>query len=600
MVRRPGPHVTMLLKLNQQLHAATPRHALLKFWKPLFAAHFAPNAAFHIDLKSADAQNLCSFKLPLQLMPNLWKSKYEAGMISERFLLDNPIEHAYSDDSTVVDCPSTLIISNYPQSVVLTDGHLRVWFNPAHKIFRWEFSARAHQELFTPTAFNPPAPPHPHCTEYGVPKNLLELMLVAEAINRLSDKIDNEVNQIVASNTPAAHSVPHPATSPIGPNSAAPNAANAPSSTPSMSPLDPCALATEITSNEQSTGNAYRAMLSQFGGSQALSVDPALSAKQMQIPSPSSAIMPSTLTPNNRTDAARSLLSQVISPEEATANAINNALSWRNDQSQPLHTSEMLTNILEETFRSSLAPDNENMRQRIQRQTLAPTDHLTGQIAELGDAQDGRQSSSAIGAAAAAAASGQGGWGVDLSSSAKQSFGDALDAQLALQASTLNASLNLAGITGQKATPMRHAGNPGLSLFQSQVGALDGRKSSTNRGNRAAANMRATGNTLYREFSDVELLKRMSVKSKQEQQADVRSNGAMGINGSAVFGLTSGSQGSYSHLSGELVSKLVKDESSMVGGHGSTASITGKKSRRSSVADGREKRQKSARGGNTV
>ncbi|KAI0565603.1 hypothetical protein FGB62_17g440 [Gracilaria domingensis] len=418
-------------------------------------------------------------------------------------------------------------------------------------------------------------------------------MLVAEAINKLNDKIDAEVTQIVsqAASNPAALAVPNPVTPAIPSNPVASTPANVRSSTPSASHLNQSALATEITNNEQSSGNAYRALLSQLGGSQALPLDPTLAAKQVQVPSPS------TLTPNNRTDAARSLLAPSISADEATVNAIN-ALNWRNDHSQSLQTPELLKNILEETFRSSLAPENSTVRRPAQRQTASPTDHLTRQIAEFSEAQDRRRPPSAIDAVAAAA-SGQAGWGVDISASAKHSFSEALDAQMSLQAAAGNAALGIPGVAGQKRAPMRQTANAGLSLFQAQTAAMDGRKArgaGGGRGNRTGSNMRNSGNALYREFSDVEMLKRISsAKAKQDQKAEARSNGSLGMNGSAAGGLTSGSQGSYSHLSGEVGSKRTKDESSVVIGHGGSGS--GKKSRRSSNADGREKRQKVVNGG---
>ena len=69
-----------------------------------------------------------------EILPRLFKVKYENGAIKEHYHLEMPIEHKYSSNQTVLQCEKVTHETVFQQLRVYHVGRLRVAFSPDLKV----------------------------------------------------------------------------------------------------------------------------------------------------------------------------------------------------------------------------------------------------------------------------------------------------------------------------------------------------------------------------------------------------------------------------------------------------------------------------------
>lgn len=202
----PGVYIQRLISLNTEQQNNAGRKSLEKFWKPLIYSYFASDARIHIDLKCQNTNRHRSVKLPVGALPGLWKAKYDAGVVEERMLLEDPSEVTPMNGPVTVDCPKTVTVTSYMKSTVVANGHLRVGFNSQKMIVSWEYTSLDHQELFSRASLSTGSIPPPACSEFGIPSSVVRLMYNAENFNDLSEKMSDTIDKLLTD----AKIVPNP------------------------------------------------------------------------------------------------------------------------------------------------------------------------------------------------------------------------------------------------------------------------------------------------------------------------------------------------------------------------------------------------------
>eukprot|EP00177_Eucheuma_denticulatum_P004766 GFKZ01008661.1.p1 GENE.GFKZ01008661.1~~GFKZ01008661.1.p1 ORF type:complete len:774 (+),score=121.58 GFKZ01008661.1:118-2322(+) len=193
-----GDYIQLLNRFNRDQRQGASNVSVDRFWKHLIANYFAPEATLHIDLISQNTKESQSIKVPVEALPRIWESKVEAGTKEERTLMEDPCEYLLPSGVVVVDCLTTVIITKYEHSVVLTDGHLRVSFHRNKKILAWEFSTTRHEELVSKAGLTAGSPLGPSLSEFGIPFSVVLQMTIANDLHSMRDKIGQEVAKIAA------------------------------------------------------------------------------------------------------------------------------------------------------------------------------------------------------------------------------------------------------------------------------------------------------------------------------------------------------------------------------------------------------------------
>lgn len=196
-----GPYVQQVMNFNREQQRGTKAHSLERFWKPLIASYFSADANLHLSLRSDKNNKARTIRMPVEALPRIWRCKLECGMRSERMLLENACEFEMAGGMVVVDCPRTVILTRFAHSMVQTNGHLRVGFRKSGKIALWEFSAQIHEEMFSERILNASGivtVPRPACSEYGVPEEVLRLMMIANDVNDIAGRIGTEIAKLAA------------------------------------------------------------------------------------------------------------------------------------------------------------------------------------------------------------------------------------------------------------------------------------------------------------------------------------------------------------------------------------------------------------------
>ncbi|KAH9616838.1 hypothetical protein KSS87_022379, partial [Heliosperma pusillum] len=87
------------------------------------------------------------FEATVEVLPRLFKIKYESGTLDELLYVDMPREYQNSCGQIVLDYAKAIQESVFDQLRVVRDGQLRIVFSTDLKICSWEFCARRHEEL---------------------------------------------------------------------------------------------------------------------------------------------------------------------------------------------------------------------------------------------------------------------------------------------------------------------------------------------------------------------------------------------------------------------------------------------------------------------
>ncbi|KAF7829766.1 transcriptional corepressor SEUSS-like [Senna tora] len=165
-VYEPGMCARRLtLYMCQQQHR--PEDNNIEFWRAFVAEYFAPNAKkkWCVSMYGSGRQTtgvfpqdvwhceICNrkpgrgFEATAEVLPRLFKIKYESGTLEELLYVDMPREYPNSSGQIVLDYAKAIQESVFEQLRVVRDGQLRIVFSPDLKICSWEFCARRHEEL---------------------------------------------------------------------------------------------------------------------------------------------------------------------------------------------------------------------------------------------------------------------------------------------------------------------------------------------------------------------------------------------------------------------------------------------------------------------
>ncbi|CAH9101693.1 unnamed protein product [Cuscuta europaea] len=151
--------------MYQQQHR--PEDNSIEFWRKFVAEYFAPNAKkkWCVSMYGSGRQTngvfpqdvwhceICNrkpgrgFEATVEVLPRLFKIKYESGTLEELLYVDMPCEYQNSSGQIVLDYAKAIQESVFEQLRVVRDGQLRIVFSPDLKIVSWEFCARRHEEL---------------------------------------------------------------------------------------------------------------------------------------------------------------------------------------------------------------------------------------------------------------------------------------------------------------------------------------------------------------------------------------------------------------------------------------------------------------------
>lgn len=143
-----------------------PEDNNIEFWRKFVSEYFAPNAkkkwcvsmyggrqATGVFPQEAWQCEICNrrpgrgFEATFEVLPRLFKIKYESGTLEELLYVDMPRERENSSGQIVLDYAKAIQESVFEQLRVVRDGQLRIVFSPDLKICSWEFCARRHEEL---------------------------------------------------------------------------------------------------------------------------------------------------------------------------------------------------------------------------------------------------------------------------------------------------------------------------------------------------------------------------------------------------------------------------------------------------------------------
>lgn len=390
-------------------------------------------------------------------------------------LLEDPCEFLLHNGVVVVDCPRTLIVTVYEHSMVLTDGHLKVSFQKDKKILYWEFSSQNHEEVFSRAACGGLGAVLPSsCSEYGMPDSVFQLMMIANDVHNLADKISTQVTKIASDPQKVSGlvNVTRIAEQKMGGGF---------SQFPS-----------------QSTGHAFRAISSVFDGA----------SMERGMPLGSAGITHGGTGGSSSTrgfagdldmDMKNTMKNETMNPRDV----LN---SWRLDHlnhyagSGPQNADQrhvaVFPNVLDEAVRSPF-PGAEGDDFQGARMAYGELNVSTkGFNTNMSDMRSKQRGQSAIDGVAAAA-TGHGGWGAASSTrgerNTKEIETDGLGTSMQLLNTATNANLTLrpeSGCGGRNNSSRQRA-PPGLSLFTPQPNDIErGNKGTTRRGRGAKGGSR--------------------------------------------------------------------------------------------------------------
>ncbi|GAV88546.1 LIM_bind domain-containing protein [Cephalotus follicularis] len=168
-IYEPGTCARRLTQyMYQQQHR--PENNNIDFWRRFVAEFFAPNAkkrwcvslygnsrqtngVFPQHLQDLWHCQICNhkpgrgFETTAEVLPRLFKIKYDSGTLEELLYVDMPREYQNASGQVILDYAKVIQESVFEQLRVVRDGQLRIVFSPDLKIFSWEFCARCHEEL---------------------------------------------------------------------------------------------------------------------------------------------------------------------------------------------------------------------------------------------------------------------------------------------------------------------------------------------------------------------------------------------------------------------------------------------------------------------
>ncbi|KAL2513061.1 Transcriptional corepressor SEUSS [Abeliophyllum distichum] len=214
--------------MYQQQHR--PEDNNIEFWRKFVAEYFAPNAKkkWCVSMYGSCRQTtgvfpqavwhceICNrkpgrgFEATFEVLPRLFKIKYESGTLEELLYIDMPREYQNSSGQIVLDYAKAIQESVFEQLRVVRDGQLRIVFSPDLKICSWEFCARRHEELIPRRLLIP------QVSQLGAAAQKYQAATQNASSNTPPSELQNNYNVFVASARQLAKSLEVPLVNDLG------------------------------------------------------------------------------------------------------------------------------------------------------------------------------------------------------------------------------------------------------------------------------------------------------------------------------------------------------------------------------------------------
>ncbi|XVE95622.1 hypothetical protein REPUB_Repub02eG0114000 [Reevesia pubescens] len=207
-----------------------PEDNNIEFWRKFVAEYFAPNAKkkWCVSMYGSGRQTtgvfpqdvwhceICNrkpgrgFEATVEVLPRLFKIKYESGTVEELLYVDMPREYQNSFGQIVLDYAKAIQESVFEQLRVVRDGQLRIVFSPDLKICSWEFCARRHEELIPRRLLIP------QVSQLGAAAQKYQAATQNASTNLSAPELQNNCNLFVASARQLAKALEVPLVNDLG------------------------------------------------------------------------------------------------------------------------------------------------------------------------------------------------------------------------------------------------------------------------------------------------------------------------------------------------------------------------------------------------
>ncbi|KGN47742.1 transcriptional corepressor SEUSS [Cucumis sativus] len=207
-----------------------PEDNNIEFWRKFVADYFAPHAkkkwcvsmygngrqttgVFPQDVWHCEICNRKpgrGFEATFEVLPRLFKIKYESGTLEELLYVDMPREYHNSSGQIVLDYAKAIQESVFEQLRVVRDGQLRIVFSPDLKICSWEFCARRHEELIPRRLLIP------QVSQLGAAAQKYQTAIQNASSNLPTPELQNNCNMFVGSARQLAKALEVPLVNDLG------------------------------------------------------------------------------------------------------------------------------------------------------------------------------------------------------------------------------------------------------------------------------------------------------------------------------------------------------------------------------------------------
>ncbi|PPD94327.1 hypothetical protein GOBAR_DD08655 [Gossypium barbadense] len=211
-----------------------PEDNNIEFWRKFVAEYFAPNAkkkwcvsmygngrqttgVFPQDVWHCEICNrkpgrgfVVLSEATVEVLPRLFKIKYESGTLEELLYVDMPREYQNSSGQIVLDYAKAIQESVFEQLRVVRDGQLRIVFSPDLKVSQLGAAAQKYQAATQNASTNLSAPDLqnncnlfvasarqlakalevPLVNDLGYTKRYVRCLQISEVVNSMKDLID--------------------------------------------------------------------------------------------------------------------------------------------------------------------------------------------------------------------------------------------------------------------------------------------------------------------------------------------------------------------------------------------------------------------------
>ncbi|KAB5557271.1 hypothetical protein DKX38_008180 [Salix brachista] len=207
-----------------------PEDNNIDFWRKFVSEFFAPHAKkkWCVSMYGSGRQTagvfpqdvwhceICNrkpgrgFEATVEVLPRLFKIKYESGTLEELLYVDMPREYQNSSGQIVLDYAKAIQESVFEQLRVVRDGQLRIVFSPDLKICSWEFCARRHEELIPRRLLIP------QVSQLGAAAQKYQAATQNASANLSVPELQNNCNMFVASARQLAKALEVPLVNDLG------------------------------------------------------------------------------------------------------------------------------------------------------------------------------------------------------------------------------------------------------------------------------------------------------------------------------------------------------------------------------------------------